>query len=98
MVDSVESQFEATPAHVAFVTFSIFLIVYASFSNYIRNNLHLSEPPLAVLYGIILGPAVLGVLRLREVSIVWVVEVYWSCVFWQHSGQLALGRLVKSHH
>lgn len=44
---------------MAYLTLSTFLIVYALFSLFIRNHLHLSEPPLAVIYGIILGPAVL---------------------------------------
>lgn len=35
---------------------SAFLIAYALFSQFIRNSLHLSEPPLAVLVGIITGP------------------------------------------
>ncbi|KUJ24553.1 Na(+)/H(+) antiporter-like protein [Mollisia scopiformis] len=55
-------QFSPTPSHVAYLSLSLFLIVYALFSQYIRNHLHLSEPPLAVLYGIILGPAVLSIL------------------------------------
>lgn len=56
------SQLEPTAPHISYLTISIFLILYALFSLLIRNRLHLSEPPLAVLYGIILGPAVLHVL------------------------------------
>merc|ERR1712093_256407 len=37
-----------------------------AFSLFIRNKLHLSEPPLAVLYGIILGPHVLKVIAPRK--------------------------------
>ncbi|CZR55424.1 related to Na+/H+ antiporter CNH1 [Phialocephala subalpina] len=48
--------------HVAYLTLSLFLIIYALFSQYIRNHLHLSEPPLAVLYGILLGPSVLRII------------------------------------
>ncbi|KAF8865224.1 Sodium/hydrogen exchanger [Acephala macrosclerotiorum] len=55
-------QLSPTAPHVAYLALSLFLIIYALFSQYIRNHLHLSEPPLAVLYGIILGPAVLGIL------------------------------------
>lgn len=56
------SQLEPTAPHISYLTISIFLIIFALFSLLIRNRLHLSEPPLAVLYGIILGPAVLHVL------------------------------------
>ncbi|CAN8105232.1 unnamed protein product [Discula destructiva] len=56
------SQLEPTAPHITYLTISIFLILYALFSLLIRNRLHLSEPPLAVLYGIILGPTVLHIL------------------------------------
>lgn len=56
------SQLEPTAPHITYLTISIFLILFALFSVLIRNRLHLSEPPLAVLYGIVLGPAVLHVL------------------------------------
>ncbi|KAH7403294.1 Na(+)/H(+) antiporter-like protein [Cadophora sp. MPI-SDFR-AT-0126] len=59
-------QLEPTPPHVAYLTISIFLIIYALLSLFIRNKLHLSEPPLAVLYGIILGPYVLKVMAPRH--------------------------------
>lgn len=59
-------QLEPTPPHIAYLTISSFLIVYALFSLFIRNHLHLSEPPLAVLFGIILGPYVLRVVTPRE--------------------------------
>jgi len=49
-------QFEPTPAHLTFIILSAFLILYALFSSFIRNRLHLSEPPLATLVGIIFGP------------------------------------------
>lgn len=55
-------QIEATPSHLTYLFLSSFLIVYALFSSFIRNRLHLSEPPLAVLFGIVLGPHVLHVL------------------------------------
>jgi NhaP-type Na+/H+ or K+/H+ antiporter len=53
-------QLEITGPHVTYLTFTVFLITYALFSQFIRNNLHLSEPPLAVFFGIILGPYVLN--------------------------------------
>jgi NhaP-type Na+/H+ or K+/H+ antiporter len=54
-------QLSPTPSHIAYLTLSTFLIIYALFSLFIRNALYLSEPPLAVLYGIILGPRALDV-------------------------------------
>lgn len=45
-----------------YLTISTFLIIYALFSLLIRDRLHLSEPPLALLYGVLLGPAALRVL------------------------------------
>lgn len=59
-------QLELTPPHIAYLTISSFLLVYAIFSRFIRNRLHLSEPPLAVLFGIILGPYVLKILTPRQ--------------------------------
>ncbi|KKY25596.1 putative na(+) h(+) antiporter 2 [Phaeomoniella chlamydospora] len=56
------SQIEATPSHRTYLLLSAFLLTYALFSRFIRNRLHLSEPPLALLFGILLGPRVLGVL------------------------------------
>ncbi|KAK2610254.1 hypothetical protein N8I77_003702 [Diaporthe amygdali] len=56
------SQLEPTPPHLTYLTLSIFLIAYSLFSLLIRNRLHLSEPPLAVLFGILLGPSLLNVL------------------------------------
>jgi NhaP-type Na+/H+ or K+/H+ antiporter len=53
-------QLEPTGPHLTYLTFTVFLITYALFSQFIRNNLHLSEPPVAVLFGIILGPYVLN--------------------------------------
>jgi sodium/hydrogen antiporter len=44
---------------------SLFLIFYALFSKFIRNSLHPSEPPLAVLVDIILGPNVSDILTPR---------------------------------
>ena len=52
----VWSQIEATPPHLTYLLLSGFLITYALFSQFIRNSLHLSEPPLATLVGIIFGP------------------------------------------
>ncbi|KAF2773796.1 Sodium/hydrogen exchanger [Teratosphaeria nubilosa] len=54
------SQIEPTPAHLSYLLLAGFLIIYTLFSNFIRNRLHLSEPPIALLIGIILGPRALG--------------------------------------
>ncbi|GAM89275.1 hypothetical protein ANO11243_073120 [Dothideomycetidae sp. 11243] len=53
-------QIEATPAHKAYILLSVFLILYTLFASFIRNRLHLSEPPLALLMGILIGPKVLN--------------------------------------
>ena len=52
----VWSQVEPTASHLSYLTVSAFLILYALFSHFIRNRLHLSEPPLATLIGIVFGP------------------------------------------
>ncbi|KAL6158973.1 hypothetical protein ACJQWK_03557 [Exserohilum turcicum] len=62
----VWSQLEPTGPHVTYVALTFFLILYALFSVLIRNRLHLSEPPLATLFGIIVGPRALGLLRPYE--------------------------------
>ena len=46
-----------TAPHITYLILSLFLIVYALFSLFIRNRLHFSEPPLALLTGIIFGLA-----------------------------------------
>ena len=51
---------EATPPHLTYLLLSIFLISYTLFASFIRNRLHLSEPPIALVLGIILGPRGLG--------------------------------------
>jgi NhaP-type Na+/H+ or K+/H+ antiporter len=56
------SQLEPTPPHITYVTLTFFLILYALFSILIRNRLHLSEPPLATVFGIITGPHGIGIL------------------------------------
>ncbi|EME46457.1 hypothetical protein DOTSEDRAFT_70456 [Dothistroma septosporum NZE10] len=56
----VWSQIEATPPHVSYLLLSTFLISYVHFTKFLRNRLHLSEPPIALVVGIILGPQVLG--------------------------------------
>ncbi|KAK5117030.1 hypothetical protein LTR62_006751 [Meristemomyces frigidus] len=56
------SQLEPTPPHLSYLLLSIFLITYTLFASFIRNRLHLSEPPIALLLGILLGPRVLGFL------------------------------------
>lgn len=52
----IDKQLELTPAHLLYLILSIFLILYALFSQFIRNRLHLSEPPLATVVGIAFGP------------------------------------------
>lgn len=54
------SQLEPTPPHISYLSLSIFLIAYTLFAKFIRNRLHLSEPPIALTVGILLGPACLG--------------------------------------
>lgn len=56
------SQLEPSPPHVTYTVLAGFLVLYALFANFVRNNLHLSEPPLATLIGIIFGPRGLKVL------------------------------------
>ena len=53
---------ELTAPHFTYLIVSAFLIIYALFSHFIRNRLHLSEPPLATLVGIAFGPKGVGVL------------------------------------
>ena len=47
---------EPISAHLTYLILSGFLVLYALFSELIRNRFHLSEPPLATLVGIIFGP------------------------------------------
>lgn len=49
-------QIEPSSAHLTYLLLSFFLIVFALFSDLIRNRVHLSEPPLATLAGIAFGP------------------------------------------
>ncbi|ROV95536.1 hypothetical protein VSDG_05341 [Cytospora chrysosperma] len=60
------SQLEPTPSHITYLTLPFFLILFSLFSVLIRNRLHLSEPPLAVLFGILLGPALLNIFSPHE--------------------------------
>ncbi|KAI5359521.1 Putative cation/H+ exchanger, sodium/solute symporter superfamily [Septoria linicola] len=55
----VWDQIEATPPHLSYLLISTFLITYVLFTNFLRNRLHLSEPPIALILGILLGPQVL---------------------------------------
>lgn len=59
-------QLEPTAPHVTYGTITFFLVSYALFSLFIRNRLHLSEPPLATIFGIIVGPKGLALLRPYE--------------------------------
>jgi NhaP-type Na+/H+ or K+/H+ antiporter len=56
------SQLEPTPAHLTYLVLAFFSILYALFSILIRNRLHLSEPPLATVFGVIVGPHGIGIL------------------------------------
>jgi NhaP-type Na+/H+ or K+/H+ antiporter len=56
-------QLEPTAPHVTYAAITFFLLAYALFSLFIRNRLHLSEPPLATLFGIIVGPKGFAFLR-----------------------------------
>lgn len=49
-------EIEPSTSHLTYLLLSFFLILYALFSELIRNRAHLSEPPLATLAGIIFGP------------------------------------------
>lgn len=55
-------QLAPTPSHLTYIILSAFLITYALFSSFIRNRLHLAEPPLATLFGVLVGPACLDVI------------------------------------
>jgi NhaP-type Na+/H+ or K+/H+ antiporter len=57
------SQLEPTGPHLSYLVLTSFLIMYALFSLLIRNRLHLSEPPLATIFGIIVGPRGLAWLK-----------------------------------
>ena len=60
------SQFEPTGPHLAYLLLTAFLMMYALFSVMIRNRLHLSEPPLATVFGIITGPRGLNLVNPLE--------------------------------
>lgn len=60
------NQIEATPPHLTYLIVSAFLILYALFSLFIRNRLHLSEPPLAMLTGLAFGPKGIGAIDPEE--------------------------------
>ena len=55
-------QLEPSTSHLTYFILAFFLIVYALFSELIRNRAHLSEPPLATFVGIIAGPRGLKIL------------------------------------
>lgn len=59
---------EPSGTHLTYLVLAFFLIVFALFSEFIRNRVHLSEPPLATLTGIAFGPLaadILGATRWR---------------------------------
>ena len=49
-------ELEPDAPHLVYLALSSFLIIFALFSEFIRNKIHLSEPPLATLTGIAFGP------------------------------------------
>ncbi|KAK5087719.1 hypothetical protein LTR70_006820 [Exophiala xenobiotica] len=57
---------EPSGTHLIYLVLSFFLILYAIFSEFIRNRIHLSEPPLATLTGIAFGPVAVDVLGQAE--------------------------------
>ena len=59
----ISKHLELTPAHFVYLIISAFLLLYALFSSFIRNRLHLSEPPLATLVGIVFGPEGANLIR-----------------------------------
>ncbi|KAL1592444.1 hypothetical protein SLS59_009797 [Nothophoma quercina] len=60
------SQLEPTGPHLSYLVLTSFLLLYALFSTLIRNRLHLSEPPLATIFGILVGPQGLNWLKPYE--------------------------------
>lgn len=62
----LSKQLEATAPHLTYLILATFLIFYALFSHFIRNRLHLAEPPLATLFGILFGPSGIGLLDPRK--------------------------------
>jgi len=56
----VWDQIEPTPPHLTYLLLAGFLLSYVLFADFLRNRVHLSEPPIALIVGIILGPRVLG--------------------------------------
>jgi NhaP-type Na+/H+ or K+/H+ antiporter len=55
-------QVEPSTPHLTYLYLAFFLILYALFSELIRNRAHLAEPPLATLAGILAGPRGAGIL------------------------------------
>lgn len=62
----IDKQLEPTSAHLLYLVLSSFLILYTLFSHFIRNRLHVSEPPLATLVGIAFGPYGANVFRFED--------------------------------
>ncbi|BFZ56073.1 hypothetical protein PYCC9005_003115 [Savitreella phatthalungensis] len=53
---------DTSNSHKVYVLLSVFLLVYALLSNFIRDRLHLAEPPLAMVWGMTVGPGGLGLI------------------------------------
>ena len=47
---------EPTRSHLTYLAASTFLVLFALASDFVKNRLHASEPPFALLYGIAVGP------------------------------------------
>ena len=62
----LSKQLAAKPPHTTYLILATFLIIYALYSHFIRNRLHLSEPPLATLVGILFGPKGFGLLNPKK--------------------------------
>lgn len=59
-------ELEPSVTHLVYLVLAFFLILYALFAELIRNKLHLSEPPLATLAGILFGPVAIDLFSSAE--------------------------------
>ncbi|KDN47359.1 hypothetical protein K437DRAFT_255905 [Tilletiaria anomala UBC 951] len=48
--------FEVSAAHLVYVGFGAFVVIFASFALFIKEKLYLGEAPIAAVFGIIVGP------------------------------------------
>ena len=63
IVEMAWPEIDAQTSHLTYLLLSFFLILFALFSELIRNRAHLSEPPLATVAGIAFGPHGITVLN-----------------------------------